>query len=548
MPIANLDIRVGRPWGGLGGAYARGEAGALRWYPGDWRDPEVWRERARAIGARFDRAGRERAVACLHAPTDAVRRSLERVVEEEGFLVTTGQQPGLFTGPLYTVHKALSAIALGRWLEGVLDAPVVPVFWTASEDHDWAEVDHAHLVGVDNEVHRLQVAPPPGAGERPLHRLRLGPDIESALEQMSQLLPSTEFTPQYLELLHGAWKTGVTLPEGVRDTLAGLLGAYGMAFVDAADAGVKAASIRLLEDAARRAEAHERALATRVGELEAAGWAIQVPVLERGVNLFLEAGSGRERLYREDGGFRLRHAGTRLALDELLGQLERDPGTVSPNVLLRPVVEAAVLPTVGYVAGPAETAYLGETAPLFASHGIAQPMIFPRFSVMMVERKVGKVLEKLALEPTALARPLHEIARDVVRGGTPEAVRRALEDLRASLDRGSAALLEATKPIDPTLKGPVERVKSVSLDALSDAERKIDQAVKRQSETTLQQIEKARVHLYPDGVPQERLTNPVYFLARYGDALLAELLDLFGQAMPEAGEVAGSGTTRASRG
>jgi bacillithiol biosynthesis cysteine-adding enzyme BshC len=547
MPIANLDIRIGRPWGGLGGAYARGEPGALRWYPGDWRDPEAWRARARLVGARFDRAARERAVACLHAPTDDVRLALERMVEQDGFLITTGQQPGLFTGPLYTLHKAVSAVALARWLEGVLEVPVVPVFWTASEDHDWAEVDHTHLIGVDNELHRLHVEPPAGAGELPLHRLRLGADVESALDQVSQLLPQTEFTPQCLDLLRGAWRAGVTLPEGVRDTLAGLLGEFGMAFVDAADPGVKAASTALLEDAARRAEAHERALAARVGEMEAAGLTVQVPVLEGGVNLFLEADSGRERLYREEGGFRLRHAGTKLGLEELLGRLRDDPSLVSPNVLLRPVVEAAVLPTVGYVAGPAETAYLGEVGPLFQSHGIAQPMVFPRFSVMMVERKIGKVLEKLSLEPTAVARPLHEIARDIVREGTPEAVRRALDELRATLERGSAALLEATRPLDPTLKGPIERVKSVSLDALSDAERKIDQAVKRQSETTLQQLEKARVHLYPDGVPQERISNPVYFLARYGPALVAELLEQFGQAMP-AGEVAGSGTPRAAGG
>jgi bacillithiol biosynthesis cysteine-adding enzyme BshC len=547
MPIANLDIRVGRPWGGLGGAYARGEAGALRWYPGDWRDPAAWRERARLVGERFDRAARERAVACLHAPNDDVRRALARVVDEDGFLVTTGQQPGLFTGPLYTLHKSISAIALARWLEGVLEVPVVPVFWTASEDHDWAEVDHAHLIGVDNELHRLAVEPPPGAGELPLHRLRLGADVETALDRISQLLPPTEFTPQCLELLRGAWRTGVTLPEGVRDTLAAWLGPLGMAFVDAGDAGVKAASSRVLEDAARRAEVHERALAARTAELEAAGWPVQVPVLEGGVNLFLEDGSGRERLYREDGGFRLRHAATRLGLDDLLGQLQRDPGKVSPNVLLRPVVEAAVFPTVGYVAGPAETAYLGEVGPLFESHGITQPMVFPRFSVMMVERKVAKVLEKLALEPTALARPLHEIARDIVRGETPEGVRRALDEMRATLERGSAALLEATKPIDPTLKGPVDRVKSVALDALSDAERKIDQAVKRQSETTLQQLEKARVHLYPDGVPQERITNPVYFLARYGTPLLAELLELCTKAMP-AGAVASSGTPQAAGG
>ena len=537
MAPLNLDIRVGRPWGGLGGAYARGEPDALRWYPGDWRDTEAWRERARQVGARFDRAARERAVACLHAPTDDVRRALARVVDENGFLVTTGQQPGLFTGPLYTVHKALSAVALARWLEGVLDAPVVPVFWVASEDHDWAEVDHADLIGVDNELHRIRLEPPPGAGDLPLHRLPVGADLGAAVEEFGQLLPATEFTPLYLDLIRRGWRAGATLPEGVRDTMAGLLGPLGMALVDAADPTLKAASVPVLESAALRSEDHERALADRVAEMAAAGWSAQVPVLEGGVNLFLDGPSGRERLYRQGEGFRLRHAGTAVSREEIQRRLRDEPGTLSPNVLLRPVVEAAALPTVGYVAGPAETAYIAELGPLFASHQVVQPMVFPRFSVTLVERKIAKVLDKLALDPAALARPLHEIAGDIAREETPEGVRRALDDLRGSIERGTAALLEAARPVDPTLKGPVEHARGVALDALADAERKIVQAVKREGEIAMQQVEKARLHLFPDGVPQERLTNPFYFLARFGPALLVELLDRFLKEMP-AGEAA----------
>ena len=288
----NLEIRVGRPWHGLGGAYARGEEAALRWYPADWRDPDAWRARARVVGELFDKDARERAVAALRAPTEDVRRALARVVDEGGFLITTGQQPGLFTGPLYTIHKALSAVALARSLEGVLDAPVVPVFWIPSEDHDWAEVDHADLIGVDNELHRVSVPAPARAGELPLHRLPVGPDIEAAVAAMIELLPQTEFSPLYFDLLRRCWRAGVTLPDGVRTTLEGLLGPFGMAFVDAADPVLKLASRRVLESEVRSVEGHERGLSERAGELETAGWPVQVPVLEGGVNLFIEGTRG----------------------------------------------------------------------------------------------------------------------------------------------------------------------------------------------------------------------------------------------------------------
>ena len=527
----NLEIRVGRPWQGLGAAYARGEEAALRWYQADWRDPSAWKARARMVAERFDKGARERAVSALRAPTEDGRRALARVVEEDGFVITTGQQPGLFTGPLYTIYKALSAVALARSLETFLDAPVVPVFWVASEDHDWEEVDHADLIGVDNELHRIRVPAPARAGELPLHGLPVGDGIDGALDQLTGLLPQTEFTPDHLELLRRCWPSGVTLPDGVRATLEELLGPFGMVFVDAADPALKSASCGVLEAEVRSAEEHEGALVERARELQAAGWPVQVPVLEGGVNLFIEGPGGRERLYREGDEYRVR-SGDTFSLDDVLSRLRDDPRSVSPNVLLRPVVEAATLPTLGYVAGPAETAYLAQLAPLFASHGVDQPMVFPRFSAALVERKVGKVLDKFSLEVAALGRPSHEIASDLAREDLPEGVGKSLGAIREMLEQEGASLVTAARPVDPTLKGPIEHALSVSLDSWAEAERKIVQAVKRKGETRLKQVEKARLHLFPDGVPQERLVNVFYYLARYGSPLLEEILEGFSRELP----------------
>jgi bacillithiol biosynthesis cysteine-adding enzyme BshC len=311
-----------------------------------------------------------------------------------------------------------------------------------------------------------------------------------------------------------------------------------MAFVDAANPELKSASRGVLESEVRSAEGNERGLSERARELEAAGWSVQVPVLEGGVNLFIEGPAGRERLYRDGGEYRVR-SGATFSLDDVAMRVRENPQSVSPNVLLRPVVEAATLPTLGYVAGPAETAYLAQLEPLFASHGVAQPIVFPRFSATMVERKIGKVLEKFSLEVATLARPLHEIAGDLAREDLPEGVEQALGEIRDTLDREGDALVDAARSVDPTLKGPIEHARSVSLDGWSEAERKILQAVKRKSETRLQQVEKARLHLFPDGVAQERLVNVFYYLTRYGSPLLGELLDHFSQHLP-VGLAAGS--------
>ena len=532
---SRLEVQVGRPWTGLGGAYARGELNALRWYAGNWQDPDAWRTRAREVAECFTPDARARSVELLDAPARATREKLRRVAAGDGFMVSTGQQPGLFTGPGYTLLKALSTVALARWLEGLLTVPVVPVFWVASEDHDWAEVDHVDLVGADNELHRVSLPEPAGAGAQPLHRLPLGTGVESALDEFAGLLPQTEFTSEYLEVLRETWRPGVTINDGVRTTLGSLLGDHGVAFLDAADPVLKGRSVPVLEAELRGARAHEAGLAARGAELHASGWPLQVPILEEGVNLFVEGPAGRERLYRNGEVFRLRKSGTPLAMDDLFARLRSEPSTISPNVLLRPVVEASVLPTLGFVTGPGETAYHAQLAPLFASHATPQPLVFPRFSVTLVEGKVAKALDNLDLDVASLAHPVHELMARLAREEMPEPVTRALAELRTALDRGTAELVEASRPVDPTLAGPVSHARSVTLAALRGTERKILQAVKRRNETRLQQLEKARVHLFPRGAPQERVTSPLYYLVRYGPSLLEELLEHFARNLPAPG-------------
>lgn len=198
--------------------------------------------------------------------------------------------------------------------------------------------------------------------------------------------------------------------------------------------------------------------------------------------------------------------------------------TVSPNVLLRPVVEAAVFPTVAYVAGPGEIAYLAQLAPLFEAHGVSAPVVVPRRTVTLVESKIRKVLDKFGLEPPALDRAFHELAGDIARDELPGSVREALGRLKGSIGQGTAALTEAARDVDPTLKGPISHARSVAFDAVAEAEKKIVQAVKRENEIALQQLEKAQLHLYPGGTPQERRLNVFYYLVRYGEELLTELL------------------------
>ena len=495
-------------------------------YSGSWQEPTSYRALFDSVDARFDSDARRRALGALTIPESVDQSRLDRWTEERGIVVTTGQQPGLLGGPLYSLYKGISALRLAEQLEELLARPVLPVFWVASEDHDWDEADHTYLIDTANELVRLQV-PDPGHAHRALHRIPLGDELADLVEQAAQNLPSTDFSAPYIEQLREAYKPGATLVDGFVGVLSSLLAPLGMCFADAASPAVKELSGPLLLEELSRAEAHEAILREDADKLERAGFTAQVPILDGAVNLFLEGPEGRERIYRNGNDFELRRSHESVSAEAVRERVESDPLTLSPNVLLRPIVESTIFPVISYVAGPGEAAYYAQIKRLFESHGLMMPVIYPRHAVIVVEAKVRKKLDKFGLEVERLQNPLHEIMTDIARDEVPDDVRRALGELKSSVARGSDDLLKAATGIDPTLKGPVTNARNNALAAFQAAERKIIQSVKRENEVASSQLETAQRHLFPDGQPQERMLTPLYYLARYGSDFVASLTERF---------------------
>jgi len=523
-----MELIVSRPSGAkVVQDYLAGEGAAPAFYGGRFDDPEAFVAKAAEVDARFDRAARERAVEALIVPEGGDAARLTDFVEQGGYMVTTGQQPGLYGGPLYSIHKALTAVRLAEALQERLGKPVLPVFWVASDDHDWAEANHADLIGTDNELRRFELAAQDSDVAPPLHRIKFGSDADDVLEQFVQSLPTTDFSPEYIELIRIGFASGSTMPEGFHQLMQKLLGSFGIFFTDAANPAVKEHSSELLLNELGRAEEFEGVLRTTAEALEAAGYDLQVPIMDGGVNLFLEGPAGRERLYREGDGFRLRTSGGSVDSDGVRAAREADPTVLSPNVLFRPVVESAVFPTLAYVGGPGEMAYFAQLRAYFEAHDIGMPIVFPRWGATLVETKIRKVLTKFDVDLGDLDRPFHEIASEIARDDVPDDVRAAIGKLRGALGAGVGELQKAATAVDPTLKGPVQHLRSQAFAALDDVEKKVTQAVKRESEIALSQLEKAQLHLFPRGKPAERVQSPMYFLTRYGGAVLDQMYQAF---------------------
>jgi bacillithiol biosynthesis cysteine-adding enzyme BshC len=503
--------------------YIRGAPGVAAFFRGFPWNADAYRRKADELRGRFDAARLSRMADAITPTSDEAARRLERIARGEGFFVTTGQQTGLFTGPLYTVHKTLSAIALARALERELDVPVAPLFWVASDDHDWDEVNHADFLDRDNKPRCVELSP--GSDRRPsMGRRALGKEIESALSEMAEVLPDSDFSGDLLESLRAAYRPDHTVAQAFTETVHDLFGAFDLLVTDAQHTVVRELGAGVLRQELSASAQHEQKLANQTARLTEAGYESQVSIIEGATNVFYEDAHGRERILREDGGWVLRASHRRMTDAELWDMFERDRDGFSANVLLRPVLESHVFPTLAYVAGPGELRYLAQTGCLFEAHGVGMPLVFPRFSVTLVETKVRKVLDKLGLDLDAFERPVHEIAAEYVQDEMPEPAMDALSTLRRSIQEGYQKLFDASRPVDPTLKGPIFHARNSSFQALSDAEKKIRQHVRQQHEIAVDQIRKAFDNLRPHNKPQERVLNVYQYLSRYGRDLLGDIL------------------------
>jgi bacillithiol biosynthesis cysteine-adding enzyme BshC len=457
----------------------------------------------------------------------ATRQKLEEVVRRRGVLVATGQQAGLFVSPLFTLYKALTAARLAEQLERELGIPTLPLFSVASEDHDWQEVDHTHVVDLENRLVRLSVQAPelegPDAPSPPIERISLGEDIETALAELAQSTPETEFKTDVLEPLRAAYRRGQPFAKAFQSMLTHLLRAWPFLVVRTADPYVKRRSHELLWDEWRQREESHARLMRRAEELNAAGFEVQVPLKSGTTNLFLDGPLGRDRLLWEGDTAVLRRARRRLTDVELRDVLAESPDAVSPGALLRPVAEARAFPVVAYVGGPSELAYLAESQVLFDLHQIPAPVVVPRNSFLLVERKVERVLDKYGLDVSDLDGDIHVVISRIVRELTPPDLQAGLEELRRGVAAGLERVEGAAVAFDPGVKSVMGSGKQAVYAALSGLETKLQARVREKNETVQQQIEKAAVNLYPGGQPQERLLNPLPFLIRYGESLLESI-------------------------
>jgi bacillithiol synthase len=521
-----IDVRR-FPWiRPLSGDYAYNFDHVAPLYAGDPARPETWRD---VIG-RVQAQGRNRGPivevlaaqqARRNAPPEA-RAAVAQLGNPSAVAILTGQQAGAFGGPMYTLLKAVTALQLARRITDEHGVPVVPIFWVDAEDHDWDEIAGCTILDATYHPRTVTLAPPDGAGDLPVARLTLDQRIEQAISDLAGALPPTTFTEPLLNSLRDAYRPGTGVAEAFARWIESALGRLGLVIFESSDPAAKPLAAEVFARELRRV-GRTASLAAEAGRsMSELGHAPQV-----------EPQPDQPLLFHLDGARTpIRYNGeafvvndTTVPKDTLVQRAERSPAEFSPNVLLRPIVQDTLFPTISYVAGPSEMAYLGQLRGVYSEFGIPMPLIYARATATVVDSAAARFLRKHAMNLEDLQPQDESALNRLLESQLPKSVEQAMREANEVLQRSMNRVAEALPELDPTLAGAARTTLARMDHDLRALHSKIIHAAKRRDETLRRQFTRVQSQIFPLGHPQERTLSITYFLNQYGPHLADRLIE-----------------------
>jgi bacillithiol biosynthesis cysteine-adding enzyme BshC len=439
--------------------------------------------------------------------------------------VVTGQQVGLFGGPMFAIYKALTAVKLADEATAA-GADAVPIFWLATYDHDLAEVNHVSLPGADGTLQVLTTSSHDVSGA-PVSAVRFGDDMVALVDQAVALLGETEAA----QFLRETYRPGESLGTAFARLYARIFAEWGVIVLDPSDPELAHIAQPMYVSAVERSAELVAALLQRGSALEKAGYHQQVKVTESSVLLFTTRNGARTPISRRMNGAIAEFvidgeaAAEKLSQAELIAEIKGYPEHFSPNVLLRPIIQDYLLPTLTYTGGAAEAAYFGQAGVVYeALLGRVTP-ILPRFSATLVEPKMQRLLEKHGLSIVDVFDGPEALRKQIAAKHLPSDLQAAFDTAKRSFDSNFAVVKEKLEKLDKTLVDAAETSRSKMQHQLEKLYSQAARAEALKGELVSRHAETISEALYPDRGLQERTIGGVYFLARYGKELLQQLYE-----------------------
>lgn len=456
--------------------------------------------------------------------SDATLRNIERL-RKGAFAVVTGQQVGLFGGPLLSLLKAASVLALAKQVE-VLGVECVPIFWMATEDHDLAEVNQSLLLTNEFELAPF-TASVMGTEGAPVANIRFAPGTSDLVAKAAELLGDSHAADHLRE----SYTEGETFSNAYAKLYTRIFGEHGLTLLDPADAELHRIAVPLFSDAIRRAGELDDALMLRNKELQAGKYHEQVKVTAESTPLFALVDGVRVPIHRGNGGFKI--AKESLSADELLRQIETSPENFNANVLLRPVLQDYWLPTLAYIGGPAEIAYFAQVGVVYEKLlGRVTPVV-SRLSASLIEPRIEKLLNKHQVELPELFHGEYELRDCLAARALPPEVNHNFDAARRAVQAAMALVTGSLQKLDPTLVDAAGLASSKMQYQVSRLQKRAAKAELRRTEILVRHAAQIENSLYPHKTLQEREIGGLYFYAKYGPELIERLINLAQARCPE---------------
>jgi bacillithiol biosynthesis cysteine-adding enzyme BshC len=441
--------------------------------------------------------------------------TIELLLKENTYTVCTGHQLCLFTGPLYFIYKIISTINLAEALKKKYpENNFVPVYWMASEDHDFEEIKSIHLFGKNIAWNNEEAKGAVGDLKTQ--------SLDKVIDELKQILGESANANQLIQLFNNAYLKQSNLADATRYLVNELFEDYGLVILDANDKQLKTTFSEIIKDDILN-NSNFKLVNKTIEELDRVG--VKAQVNPREINCFYMMDGLRERIVFENSIYKIQNSEIVYTKVELLIELQNHPERFSPNVVLRPVYQQKILPNLAYVGGPGEIAYWLEYKAMFNFHKINFPVLMPRNFAMLMDEKLNQQLQKLGLTINDLFKDTELLTKEYVNKNASGEI--SLKEQEEKLTTIYNELALKVTAIDVTLKSSVEAELQKSLNALKNIETKLLRAEKQKQETSINQIKKIKDKFLPEGKLQERYDNIAPHYLKSGKQLIADLKEVF---------------------
>ena len=463
-------------------------------YEGDYRDKNTLFRLAEAV-KNVNRPFRKELVDIVTDQnksfkcSSATLENINNLLHSDTLAVVTGQQVGLFSGPLYTIYKALTTVKYAQELSNVLHVPVVPVFYLVSEDHDFAEVQWAGYIDKKNCFNKLKYEPGHLADRIPVADIVLDSSIESVINEISEGLADTEFKSEIIQSLKECYQAGKNFNNSFACWFTKLLHKYGIIILDASDARLKP-YMRPVFERELRENITTTAIQKTNEKLNTFGYHNQLSVFQDRPGLFIIK-DGRHSLEKQNNGYRDMNSGHVFSIEELLDQ----PQNLSPKATLRTIVEDTLLPTIAYVGGPAEIAYWGQLKDVYKAFHLPMPVVIPRAGFTLIEPKLKRHFERYDVSAYSFILEAEETVKKIMTSLIPDDIRIKIAESSVNIEKEWRRLSSDVLKVDPTLESVIEKTKTNMEKQLYNLEQKIFKSIQQREKVVSEQLRTITEHL-----------------------------------------------------